>query len=123
MKIQIPRMDLTMNIEDKRANQRERTRRYREKVKALHPAILAGIERLTINADGSIDEQGRKCRIANALSYQRLYPHKQYTGSGISPEDVGVTPKTVVVTLPGDAGYKPLCEFTEAWCDANNYDY
>jgi len=108
------------NKEKQREAGAEGQRRYRENRKALHPAIVAGIERLTIDSDGKVNEQERKCRVANALAYQQLYPEQPYTGIGIAPVDIGVTLKTVGVTKPGDAGYKPLCEFTKAWCDVNN---
>lgn len=90
----------------------ERQRRYRENRKALHPAIVAGIERLTVNPDGTINEQDRAIRMALAISYQQLYSDKQYTGVGIAPEDMPPNPVPVRVSKPGDADYKPLCEFT-----------
>jgi hypothetical protein len=61
----------------------ERQRRYRGNRKALHPAIIASINRLTTNPDGSIDEHARAIRMTAAIGYQRLYPDKQYTGAGL----------------------------------------
>ena len=94
---------------------KERQRRYRENRKALHPAIRAGIERLTVNPDGSIDEVARTNRMACAIAYQRLYPAKTYTGVGIAPDDMPDKPIPIRVSLPGDADYKPLCDYTRAW--------
>ena len=91
---------------------RERTRRYRENRKALHPAIRAGIDRLTVNPDGSIDEVARTSRMACAIAYQRLYPGRPYTGVGIAPDDMHDKPIAIAVSKPGDADYKPLCEYT-----------
>ncbi len=93
----------------------ERQRRYRENHKALHPAIRAGIERLTVNADGSIDEEARTNRMACAIAYQRLYPAKTYTGIGIAPDDMPDNPIPAKVSLPGDADYLPMCDYTRAW--------
>lgn len=95
----------------------ERQRRYRENRKALHPAIVAGIERLTTFPDGSVDEQARAIRMTAAINYQRLYPDKQYTGIGIAPEDMPDNPIAIGVTKPGDADYVPLCGFTREWMD------
>lgn len=85
----------------------ERTRRYRENRKALHPAIVAGIERLTT---GVFDKQARARRMAIATNYERLYPDKSYTGMGIAPDDIPANPVPVKVSLPGDAGYKGICQ-------------
>lgn len=93
----------------------ERQRRYRENRKALHPAIVAGIEQLTINPDSSIDEQARRIRIQVAVDYYRMYPDKQYTGIGIAPEDMPDNPVPIKVSKPGDEDYVPLCTFTRAW--------
>ncbi len=93
----------------------ERQRRYRENRKALHPAIVAGINRLTTNADGTVNEQERAIRIGNAINYQRMYPDKQYTGIGIAPEDIPANPVPVRVSKPGDADYVPMCEMTRNW--------
>ncbi len=91
----------------------ERQRRYRENSKALHPAIIADINRLTTNTDGTVDEQARTNRMATARAYQRMYPDKQYTGVGIAPADIPASPVPVRVSKPGDADYNGIC--TEAW--------
>lgn len=93
----------------------ERQRRYRENRKALHPAIVAAIERLTAFPDGSIDEQAHTNRIAAAVRYQTMYPSKPYTGVGIALKDWPDKPVPVTVSKPGDADYKPLCAFTRDW--------
>lgn len=85
----------------------------------LRPAIVAGIERLTTNPDGTIDEQARTNRMAIAKSYQRLYPEQPYKGVGIAPEDMPANPVPVRVSKPGDADYKPLCQFTRDWVAAH----
>lgn len=58
----------------------ERQRRYRENLKALHPAIIATINRLTTNPDGTVDKQARTNRMAIALDYERKFPGRPYTG-------------------------------------------
>lgn len=105
------------DIDKQREAGKERTRRYRENRKALHPAIVAGIERLTTNPDGTVDEQARTIRMANAMQYERLYPGKPYTGVGIAP--LPGNPIPVRVSKPGDADYKPLCQFTRDWVAAH----
>ena len=52
----------------------------------LHPAIIAGIDRLSTNADGTVDESERSRRMAIATDYERLYPGRPYTGTGIAPK-------------------------------------
>ncbi len=94
----------------------ERQRRYRENRKALHPAIVAGIERLTTLPDGTVDQQARAIRMATAMRYERLYPGRPYTGIGIAPSDMPASPIPARVSKPGDADYKPLCELTRRWC-------
>ena len=49
----------------------------------LHPAIIATINRLTTNPDGTVDEQARTNRMAIALDYERKFPGRPYTGAGI----------------------------------------
>lgn len=73
----------------------------------LHPAIIATINRLTTNPDGTIDEQARTIRMANALHYEQACPGRPYTGLGIAPEDIPTNPIPVRVSKPGDADYKP----------------
>ncbi|KKN47758.1 hypothetical protein LCGC14_0659920 [marine sediment metagenome] len=46
----------------------------------LHPSIIAGINRLTTNPDGTVDEQARTNRLAAAKRYQRMFPERTYTG-------------------------------------------
>ncbi|KKN78824.1 hypothetical protein LCGC14_0345960 [marine sediment metagenome] len=53
----------------------------------LHPSIVAGINRLTTNPDGTVDEQARTTRMANAMHYEQVCPGRPYTGVGISTDD------------------------------------
>ena len=77
-------------------------------------SIVTEINRQTTNKDGTIDEPARATRTANAKRYQQLYPDSRYTGAGA----VVSNPVPVRVSKPGDAGYKPLCATTRAWCEA-----
>lgn len=81
----------------------------------LHPAIIAGINRLTTNPDGTVDQQARAIRMAAAKSYQRMYPDKHYTGVGMAPGAMPASPILIRVSKPGDADYVPLCQFTRDW--------
>jgi hypothetical protein len=49
----------------------------------LHPAIIAGINRLTTSPDGTVNEQERSRRMAIAVNYERMYPGKPYPGTGL----------------------------------------
>ncbi len=49
----------------------------------LHPAIIAGINRLSTLPDGTIDESERSRRMAIATNYERMYPGRPYTGTGL----------------------------------------
>ena len=49
----------------------------------LHPAIIAQINRLTMNEDGTVNEQARKVRMAIAYDYERKFPGRPYTGAGL----------------------------------------
>ena len=57
--------------------------RNKDKGITLHPAIIAGIKRLTTNQDGTVDVQARSRRIAIATDYERMYPGRPYTGTGL----------------------------------------
>lgn len=49
-------------------------------VTQLHPSIMATINRLTTNPDGTVDKQARTNRMAIALDYERKFPGRPYTG-------------------------------------------
>ena len=49
----------------------------------LHPAIIRTINRLTTNPDGTVDEQARTNRLAMAINYERMFPGRPYTGTGL----------------------------------------
>ena len=50
---------------------------------ALHSAIIRTINRLTTNQDGTVDEQARITRMANAMHYEQVCPGRPYTGTGL----------------------------------------
>ena len=75
--------------------------------------MQATINRLTTNQDGTVDEQARANRMAIAKTYQRQHPDRYYsTGLGCMPVS---NPVPVKVSLPGDEGYLPMCDYTRAW--------
>ena len=51
----------------------------------LHPAIIRTIDRMSTLPDGTLDEQERSRRMAIATNYERMYPGRPYTGTGIAP--------------------------------------
>ena len=75
----------------------------------LPPDVQGTIIRLTTNQDGTVDEQARTNRTAIAIDYQ----HKtgRYESHSIGTVPVS-NPIPVKVSKPGDADYKPLCEYT-----------
>ncbi len=57
----------------------------------LHPAIIRTINRLTTNPDGTVDEQARTTRLANAKHYEQVCPGRPYTG--VTDKALHVIPK------------------------------
>ncbi len=57
--------------------------RNKDKGITLHPAIIATINRLTTNLDGTVDEQARTTRMANAMHYEQVCPGRPYTGAAM----------------------------------------
>ena len=49
----------------------------------LHPAIIRTINRMSTRQDGTLDEQEQSRRMAIATNYERLYPGRPYTGTGL----------------------------------------
>lgn len=49
----------------------------------LHPAIIAVIKRLTTKPDGTISEHEQLRRMSIATDYEKLYPGRPYTGTGL----------------------------------------
>ena len=117
----------------------ERQRRYKAKQKALlsegvtirmmpegpyvvpaiklHPAIIASINRLSAERDGTLNKAEHNRRMAIAKAYEQLYPGRPYTGIGIPSADMPANPQPVRVSKPGDADYRPLCKTTREWCE------
>ena len=71
---------------------KERMRKHRQGVTSagrntqgvtLHPAIIRTINRLTTNPDGSVDHMARTNRMAMAINYERMFPGRPYTGTGL----------------------------------------